>query len=154
MALFSILNLLFSMIVIKSWWFCSELQNSYPQLTSLRSLKSVVPLPRDGDDGESPVAITSAPSVPETSFVHSPVQLEKLDKIHGDGKKLNSNNFFENLKFRMKFNCNFFQMFSKPCRKSNTYHHASQQFWNQSSTILLSFWFRLRATCGHWPIRS
>lgn len=64
----------------------SELQMHYPNLISLRTLVSGIPLPREGEDIEE-ILVTIPPTAPPPEAVipqHWPTLLATLSKLHGE----------------------------------------------------------------------
>lgn len=65
----------------------SELQVHYPNLVTLRTLVSGIPMPREGEDIEE-ILITVPPTPPPTESIipqHWPSLLTTLSKLQGEG---------------------------------------------------------------------
>ena len=64
----------------------SELQVHYPNLVTLRTLVSGIPMPREGEDIEE-ILITVPPTPPPESIIpqHWPSLLTTLSKLQGEG---------------------------------------------------------------------
>lgn len=76
-----------SQVILMLLLIFSELQAHYPQLMSLRTLTSGIPIPREGEDGKQ-IAVTIAPSLPISESAlpgHWPSLLLTLKKIQGEG---------------------------------------------------------------------